>query len=265
MFKSPHHKLPLWQFDKFSGIRNLQHFVSCKAGGYSENGFGELNLSYKVGDDPKRVDRNRSRLAEVFGISSEKIIFPVQTHSNHIKIVTASTKAEDIEDTDAILTNEKGIMISVMSADCVPVLLYDHEKKVAAAIHAGWRGTMAEIVKLTVEKMKDVFDTKPSSIRAGIGPSISDEVYEVGEEVIKAVEKVYGSKEGIISREQNGKGFCNLWEANRIQLVKAGVLPGNIEVAGICTYKNSDTFFSYRKDGVKAGRFAAGLMMVDNN
>jgi len=119
------------------------------------------------------------------------------------------------------------------------------------------------IVRFTIEKMKLEFGSEPSNIWAGIGPSISDEVYEVGEEVLNAVKKVYGSTNGIISREQNGKGYCNLWEANRKQLLIAGLKESNIELAEICTYKNSEHFFSYRKDGAKAGRFAAGLMLED--
>ncbi len=261
MFKIQQKDLPLWQFENLSTQKDVQHFVSGRDGGFSKGAFGSLNLSFKVGDETELVSKNRNKLAEAFNISPDKLIFPVQTHSSHVKIVTSTTRPEDLEDTDAIITAEKGILVSVMSADCVPILLYDTEKKAVAAIHAGWRGTMAWIVKKTIQKMEANYNSDTGNFIACIGPSISEEVYQVGEEVITAVEKVYGTKMGIISREENGKGFCNLWEANRIQLIKCGVKAENIEVAGLCTFKNSDTFYSYRKDGAKAGRFAAGIMI----
>ncbi|HVD99599.1 MAG TPA: peptidoglycan editing factor PgeF [Cytophagaceae bacterium] len=259
MKKQTLNNLPLWQFENLSAEKNIRHFVSGRDGGYSEGSLGGLNLSYKVGDNPEHVQKNRALLANAFSVSADKLIFPVQTHSNYIKTVTEKITPEDLEDTDALITNTKGIMIAVMSADCVPVLLYDPAKQAVAAIHAGWRGTVSEIVKCTIEKMQKEFGSNPSDIIAAIGPSICEEVYEVGEEVIKAVEKVYGSKNGIITREQNGKGFCNLWEANRIQLINAGVLSANIEVAAMCTYQNADLFFSARQSGNTAGRFAAGI------
>lgn len=262
MKKIKHHRLPLWQFDNLSNKKEIRHYVSGREGGMSDGELGELNLSYKVGDDPEKVAQNRKLLAEEFTLESAKLVFPVQTHSNHVRLVYADTLAESLDDTDAIVTNEKGILISVMSADCVPVLLYDPVTQAVAAIHAGWRGTMAAIVSETIALMQKEFGSEPSSFLAAIGPSICDEVYEVGEEVIRAVEKLYGTKNGIISREENGKGYCNLWEANRILLLRAGVKPENIEVAGLCTYKNADQFFSARKSGNKAGRFAAGIMLV---
>lgn len=262
MVKKEYSSLPIWQFDNFSSSKGIKHFVSSRHGGHSNGDFGALNLSFKVGDDPELVEKNRADLAAAFGISSDKLLFPVQTHSNNVKIVSSKTTPIELEDTDAIITSEKGLLISVMSADCVPILLYDLEKGVVASIHAGWRGTIGEIVKHTIEKMKEAYGVEASTIIAGVGPSISDEIYEVGEEVIEAVVRVYGSKEGIISKEKNGKGFCNLWEANRIQLLRAGLKTENIEVASICTFKNADTFFSHRKSGGKTGRFAAGIMLI---
>ncbi len=262
MFKIQYPALSLWQFDSLSSVKDIKHYVSSREGGHSLGEYGGLNLSFKVGDDVELVTKNRVDLATVFDVSVDKLFFPVQTHSNHVKIVSSKINISDLEDTDAIVTSEKGLLISVMSADCVPILLYDTQKNVIAAIHAGWRGTMGEIVRHTIEKMTEEFGVDPTTILAGIGPSISDEVYEVGAEVIEAVVRVYGSKDGIISREDNGKGFCNLWEANRIQLLRAGVKSENIEVASICTFKNADTFFSYRKSGNRAGRFAAGIMLV---
>ncbi len=265
MKKVVRHNVPLWQFENLSQYPEIGHYVSGREGGKSFGALGSLNLSYKVNDVPENVSENRKRLADALSVTPGNLIFPVQTHSNHVRVVGKDTGLEELEDTDAIITNTPGLLISVQSADCVPVLLYDPVQKAAAAIHAGWRGTMAQIVHHTVEKMKTVFGSAPDNLIAAIGPSIGEEVYQVGPEVIEAVVQVYGTKEGIISREAGGKGFCNLWEANRIQLLRQGIKAENIEVAGICTYRYADQFFSARHSNHTAGRFAAGVVLKENS
>jgi polyphenol oxidase len=148
-----------------------------------------------------------------------------------------------------------------MSADCVPLLLYDPVGGAVAAIHAGWRGTVSKIVSRTVEAMRENFGTNPADLVAGIGPSICPEVYEVGEEVILAAEQAFGSVTELVQPTKPGKGLFNLWEANRMQLLSAGIRAENIELAGMCTYQGSDQFFSARKSGNRAGRFAAGILL----
>jgi len=118
MFKIQQKNLPLWQFENLSTKKGIKHFVSGREGGYSEGAYASLNLSFKVGDDITKVSENRAILASAFGIGLEKLIFPVQTHSNNIKIVNASTNPAELENTDAIVTNDKGVLIAVMSADC---------------------------------------------------------------------------------------------------------------------------------------------------
>jgi YfiH family protein len=253
--------IPLWKFENLEAHPAIRHFVSGRAGGCSEGTLGALNLSYNVGDDPAAVAHNRALLAEAMKVVPGRLVFPVQTHSNHVQVVMSTTPPEQLAATDAVITAEPGLLIAVMSADCVPVLLYDPQNHVAAAIHAGWRGTMAAIVARTIDKMKSDFGTDPAHLLAGIGPSISPEVYQVGTEVLEAVQQLYGTCAGIIEGEADGKGFCNLWEANRRQLLTAGVKEANIEVAGLCTYKHADLFFSARHSQNRAGRFAAGLVL----
>jgi copper oxidase (laccase) domain-containing protein len=110
--------------------------------------------------------------------------------------------------------------------------------------------------------MQKKFHTEPADLLVGIGPSICPDVYEVGEEVINAAVNAFGAKQNLITRENGqGKGYFNLWEANRLQLLSLGVKPDSIEIAGICTYQHSDQFFSARKSSNQAGRFAAGIML----
>lgn len=243
---------------------DLRHFISSRAGGYSEGNLGGLNLSFKVGDNPERVEKNRAMVAEYMKVSPDRLIFPVQTHENKVVSVTSKTSADQLDCTDALMTNEKGISIAVMSADCVPVLLYDPVKQAVAAIHAGWRGTVADIVGETVRAMQQQYGTDPKDIVAGIGPSISSEVYEVGEEVIKAVEQHFNPADGVLHFHLNHRrnAMLNLWELNKKLLKRAGVLKENIEISGICTFTHHDLFFSARHSGNTAGRFAAGIMLI---
>lgn len=252
--------LPLYQFDYLSKYNDLTHYVSCRAGGITPDPLGLLNLSFKVGDDALNVEANRKKIASALGVAPSLLLFPDQTHSTNVKLVT--TGKEVLTDTDALITNTKGICISAMSADCVPVLLYDPVRKACASIHSGWKGTVGKIVSNTIDQMKKNFGTDPLSLIACIGPSICQDVYQVGPEVISEVKAVYGCGIDLIKNVgTDGKGYLNLWQANKLQLIAAGVLEKNIEVAGICTYSNSDQFFSARKSKNNTGRFAAGIML----
>ena len=252
--------LPLYQFESLAKCKELVHYVSGRAGGITPDPLGSLNLSFKVGDDASNVQENRKKLATSLGLSPEFLIFPDQTHSTNVKLI--STGSEDLDNTDALITNTKGICISAMAADCVPVLLYDPVRKACAAIHSGWKGTVGKIVANTIGQMEKNFGSDPLSLVACIGPSICQDVYQVGPEVIREVKAVYGCGIDLIKNvDENGKGYLNLWEANRMQLIAEGVLQKNIEVAGICTYSNSDKFFSARKSKNNTGRFAAGIML----
>ena len=139
------------------------------------------------------------------------------------------------------------------------ILLYDASRQVIAAVHAGWRGTVGRIVEKTLEVMKSQYETECQDIIACIGPSISLESFEVGDEVYDAFAKAGFDMNGIARRYE--KWHLDLWEANRMQLLAHGVLPENIEVAGICTYQNHEDFFSARRLGIKSGRILSGIMM----
>ncbi|MBX9851866.1 MAG: peptidoglycan editing factor PgeF [Cytophagaceae bacterium] len=259
MIKTLVQNLPLYQFESINRYGEVFHYVSSREGGKSEGDIGALNLSFKVGDRDENVISNREALAKAISVDPSTLIFPLQTHSSNV--VSIYTGNENLEDTDALITGKKGICISVMSADCVPVLLFDPKQKVVAAIHSGWRGTVSKIVLRTIEAMQKNFGSQPKDMIAGIGPSICAEVYEVGEEVIAEFENAFSAGEGLVLNKKNGKGYLDLWEANRRLLTEAGVEKKNIEVSGICTYQNSENFFSARKSKNKAGRFAAGIML----
>lgn len=263
MKKMTYGKFPFYTFDKLSACPGLLHFTSSgEQGEYS-------NLGFIEGSTPSVVLTNRMALAEAVGFSLDQLTVGAQVHSAHIAVITqeeAGRGGKDREsrlpDTDALVTRESGICLMVMSADCVPILLYDPVQKVIAAVHAGWRGTVGGIAGKTVLLMQEAFNCVPADILVGIGPSIGRCCFEVGGEVAGAFRDRNERVEGVVYAGKNeGKYQVDLWEANRRQLLAAGVGEGNIEVAGVCTFCNHDRFFSYRYDHGNTGRMGTGIML----
>jgi len=177
---------------------------------------------------------------------------------------------ERLQSVDALVTNLPETPIGVRTADCVPVLLYDPENKVVAAIHCGWRGTVQKLSQKTISVMRERFSTDPAKLFAAIGPSISVDAFQVGEEVVKTFEKAgfpmeqiceirHGEEplsalaEAIIPRQMRNGYHIDLWKANSWLLTEVGVDPHNIEVSGICTYQHFDKYYSARKEGNQKG------------
>lgn len=178
--------ITLLQFSNLSGFKDLFHFTTTRQGGESIENYSSFNLGFNSGDNKEHVMQNRAILRNTLDINANDIIFPKQTHSAAIKTIGIGyLNAEEnfLSETDAVITDLRGVCIGVKTADCVPVLLFDQKKKVIAAVHAGWRGTVQQIAHLTVKRMISEFNSDPGDIIAGIGPSISPDVYEVGPEV----------------------------------------------------------------------------------
>lgn len=252
-------KIQLLQFEKLLKFEEITHFSTTRTGGFSINQLASFNLGYTVGDKPKNVTQNLNLLAGVLDIDKEQMVSPKQTHSKNIGIVTS---AKDIfPNTDALITNVSGICIFVRTADCVPILLYDPDQKAIAAIHSGWKSTLQEIAKHTVELMQKEYGTKPENLITGIGPSIGPDVYEVGPEVIEQFQNRFRFEHYITPIKNSDKGLLNLWRVNQQILIKSGIPESQIEIAEMCTYSNPDLFYSARRDGVKTGRLATGIML----
>jgi YfiH family protein len=253
--------LEVYQFENLSNFRDIEHAITTRKGGISEGFADSLNLGYGVEDNVKYVEENRRRLSEFMGVPMERLIFQKQTHSTNHKIITLRNYRDPIENTDALITTEREMALATLGADCVPILLYDQQNKVIASIHAGWKGTVNGIVDKVMKVLKDDFGSQPENIIAGIGPSICAEIYEVGPEVTEAFEKTFSNYEQIISNRHNYKAHIDLWLANKTWLLNHGVPEINIEISGLCTYKNHDQFFSARYFNNKTGRFAGCIVM----
>lgn len=267
MIKELYDNLPLYHFQHLA-VSPIKHFISGRNGGVSKGEFGSLNISLSTDDSDSNVLENRKRVAHALDATPRQLIFARQTHEDKVLHVDQSflekpisVQQEGLWGIDALMTQEKGVFICITVADCVPLLFYDQATKAVAAAHAGWKGTVKHIGPKTVAAMKEAFGSRAQDILVGIGPSISQSVYEVGIEVLEAVEDSMGSLDGLTTQENARKGrkCLDLWETNRRQLAATGISEKNIEVAGICTYTQHEEFFSARRYKGKGGRFSAGI------
>lgn len=265
-------------------------FSTIRKGGVSQGNYGEFNINEYYGDFAEHVAENRKRLATELGIDTAHIIMPHQVHGVEVRNIAGEflTMPENIrkmvlEGVDAVMTDQKGVCIGVSTADCIPVLLYDEEHHAVAAIHAGWRGTLARIVHKTIQEMAFTYHTDPKKLKAVIGPGISLDHFEVGDEVYEAFEQAAFPMEEIAEQRPNAafsvdpaererlaaegnivqplKWHLNLPLCNRQILLHCGVAEENIQDCGICTFAHSDEYFSARKLGIESGRIYTGILL----
>ena len=256
-------------------------FSTTRHGGVSEGSYASLNVNEYCGDNAEHVAANRKLLATEFKIDSNRIIIPHQTHGVETRIIGSeflalpeNVKRMLLEGVDAVITNVKGLCIGVSTADCIPVLLYDEEHHAAAAIHAGWRGTLARIVHKAVLEMRMAYNTDPAKLIAVVGPGISIENFEVGDEVYEAFEQAAFDMAAIAEEQikrnpdatDPAKRFEKKWHlnlplANKMLLMHTGVKEENIQMSDICTYSRVDDYFSARRLGVESGRIYTGIIL----
>ena len=244
------------------------HAISTRQAGVSQKPYDFLNLAFHVGDDAAAVRENRAIFANSLEMKAEDIVSPQQVHGDRIMRVTAAhlgMGAMDYEsairETDALITNEPGLPLMLCFADCTPVLFLDPEHKAVGIAHAGWKGTLCKIGRKTLEAMHKEFGTEPSECLAGIGPSIGPCCYEIGDEIVDACQKAFPRNAEKLLIEKDDRMHLNLWAANRLQLMEAGMLPENIDSADTCTSCEHHWYFSYRADGGTTGRIAAMIAL----
>lgn len=246
----------------------LAHGISTRFGGVSKPPFASLNMALHVGDCAADVCENRRLFAAALDVDAARLVTPRQVHGDEVCRVRrcdagmgADRYDESVWACDALMTDEAGIPLMLCFADCVPLLFYDPVRRVAAAAHAGWKGTAAKIGRKTVRRMGEEFGSCPQDILAGIGPSIGACCFEVGEEVADAFRAAFPEAPQIFSRSPEEKTAVDLWAANRLQLEEAGLLPEHIDSAGVCTKCNAGIFYSYREEMGNTGRFAAWIAL----
>lgn len=249
-------------------------FSSTRHGGMSTGHYSSFNINRYCGDSDEHISRNRELLCRVLGISDDRLLMPHQTHGTRVAHIdeaflslTTAERQATLESTDAVMTDVSGVCIAVSTADCIPVLLYDACHHAACAVHAGWRGTLARIAEKAVAAMAEVYGSRPSGLVAQIGPGISLDSFEVGQEVYDAFSAA-GFDMACISRlypsaadAQTEKWHIDLPGCNRQQLEACGMRHEAIALSGICTYKECDTFFSARRLGIHSGRILTAIML----
>ncbi len=252
-------------FPALSAVPFALHGFSSRIGGVSEKELATMNLSFARGDDPERVRENFRRISEAIGFSADQMVFSWQTHTRCVRRMTEAdrgkgfTCSRDYKDVDGMITDVPGLILTEFFADCVPLYFVDPVHQAVGLSHSGWRGTVSDIAEETVHALHDCYGTEPSDLIAVIGPSICQDCYEVGGDVIAQVRAHYDEALWPLLFEQKSeeKYQLNLWEACRQNLLRAGLCAEKISVTDLCTCCNPDIFFSHRVSHGKRGNLAA--------
>jgi len=233
-------RLLTWTALEASGVDTA---VTARSGGVSSGPYATLNLSLSVGDDPARVLENRRRLAAALRVTPGDFVFARQVHGAGVRIVGEADRGsgafspdDAIPDVDALVTTAPGLVLAVLSADCVPVVLHDPVTGVLACVHSGWRGTVARVCQAAVVAMESL-GSRPSDILAGVGPAVAPSRYQVGADVHQAVTRAFGSAATAFLRPDSvaDHWLLDMWAANRFVLREAGVPDPRIHVTDLPT------------------------------
>jgi polyphenol oxidase len=237
--------------------------VTTRQGGVSSGPYASLNLGLHVGDMPGNVLENRRRAAAALHADPGDLVFCEQAHGRRTRVITASDRGrgtrsvtDAIAATDVLVTRDVGVILTVMVADCVPIVLYDPFAHVLACVHAGWRGTVMRVGEAAVTSMRSL-GSEPENVIVGLGPAAAPDRYQVGPDVVEAADRGLGERaREAIRPDGTGRWLFDLWTANRIVLTEAGVPDEGIHVAQIATGSDPGLFFSDREIR-PCGRFAA--------
>ncbi|GHU41840.1 laccase domain protein [Clostridia bacterium] len=287
--------LPLLHFPELSKAEFVRHCFSTRVGGVSGGIFESMNLSFARGDDPTAVQENYRRIGEAMGVLPENMVCSDQTHTTNVRLVTKAdagngvTREKNFWDTDGLITNTKGLVLATFYADCVPLYFVDPKQKAIGLSHSGWRGTVGRMGAATIQAMGEAFRSDPADLLCAIGPSICGDCYEVSEDVAAEFQLEFADYAKEIVRpapsvrgKENQREFAghaqeiarpvpsvggeekfqlDLWRANEIVLLEAGVPKENIETARLCTCCNPKLLFSHRASKGKRGNLGAFLVL----
>lgn len=254
-------------YPAFDDMPEIVHGFSTRLGGVSQGMYSSMNLSFTRGDKEEAVRENYRRIAAAVGFSPEDIVTSDQTHTANVRVITEEdrgngiTKPRPYQDVDGMITNVPGLVLATFYADCVPLYFVDPVHKAIGLSHSGWRGTVAKIGRVTIEKMSREYGTRPEELYVAVGPSICRDCYEVSEDVAEEFKKAFPKEswDGLFYEKGNGKYQLDLWEANRQIFLEAGVEEGHISMPNICTRCNPEFLFSHRASKGKRGNLGAFL------
>jgi YfiH family protein len=241
-----------YQFEQLAGFPEINHGIFARAPGHSLPPFQELNVSLAVGDDVGRVERNRRLVARC--MQAVQLVFVRQVHGDSVWVVGGRADGPSGADDrvgpigDAMVTDQPGQFLVVTVADCQPILMYDPRRRVVANVHAGWRGSVANVAGRTLAVMAERFGCDPGDVQVGIGPSLGPCCAEFVNYRQEIPRELWDYRRDSV--------YFNFWEMSRDQLIRAGVPQDQIHISGLCTKCRTDSFFSYRAEKM-TGRFPA--------
>ena len=231
----------------------LLHGFLGRRGGKSTGHYSSLNLSFRVGDDPQVVKDNLCDMKKVVGMHELRIVTMKQVHCDHI-VDVKDKNLKEAGEADGMVTEERGLFLGVLTADCVPILFSVKGRKLVAVVHTGWRGALAGIALKMVRHLQHRYGVEPGSLEVVMGPAIGACCYEIGAEVSAPLVQRWGRQAQECLQENDGKPFLNLRRLNGQMLESAGVPAGQIFQVGPCTSCAADDFYSYRREGGETGR-----------
>ncbi len=243
--------LSIIKSDLLSKYQEIIFGFSTRPGGVSPEPYN-MNLSFNVGDDKKNVIDNRKIFFESMNIGMDELAIPRQVQGSNVERIFVQGGYDNC---DGLVTNSYGIFLTISTADCLPVFLYDPKTKAIGAIHSGWKGCELGIVIKGINLMQKEFNSSPSDLVVYIGPGAGVCCYEVGEDIVNKF-----SAENIISKKN--KYFLDLKKIIKSQLENCGVNNEKIEINNYCTICNPNLFHSYRRDKARSGRMMGVIGMV---
>ena len=228
---------------KLSHFSNLNHCFFSKNGGYSSGIYSSLNCGYGSKDSRRNIEKNLDYVANIMNVKKNNIILMNQTHSNKVIIIDNNNLLNKKINSDALITKLKGISLGVLTADCVPVILYDEFTNNIGCIHAGWRGVFNGIIENTLNKLKE--NKSQNKITASVGPCIGKENYEVGEEFLYRFMTQDKSNQVFFTKKNDKKYLFDIrsYVVNKLKINEVS----NIDNVDVNTFKEADNFFSYRR------------------
>lgn len=250
-------------------LNKIPHGFSTRRGGVSPAPWGSLNLRPNQGDGPVALRKNYRRFFAAIGLDETRAVLSQQTHTANIRRVTESdagkglTRPRDYTDVDALITDVPGLPLTVFSADCGTVLLYDPVRQAVGAVHAGWRGCAAGIVAKTVQAMAEAYGSRPADLLAALGPCIGRCCFETDGDVPEVMEAALGPEAAAYMERRGAKFHVDLAGLNRLWLLRSGLLPEHVETSGICTACHPELFWSHRKMGDRRGVQAAVIALKE--
>lgn len=250
----------------------VEHCFTTRLGGASRGIYESLNLSFTRGDERLAVEENFRRVSRLLGCRYEDFVLSDQTHTTNVRRVGRGdagkgiTRERGYADVDGLITDEPGIVLSTFYADCVPLYFVDIKRRAIGLSHSGWRGTAGRMGRATLEAMRREFGTQPEDVVSAIGPSICQDCYEVSQDVAEEfMHEFSGHETEILTDKGNGKYQLDLWRANEIVLLEAGIKQEHLSVTDVCTCCNPKLLFSHRASRGKRGNLGAFLSLRAKN